>query len=120
MGRLYADPNGESHFSDEEMELEAVNCAPPTLPVNISVFTLAKHFVVLSVPAGWFGDWHPTPHRQFFLDLVGEFEVRVTDGKTRHLRPGSFLFVEDTTGKGHTTRNIGDDAILAVVQLAGP
>jgi hypothetical protein len=30
------------------------------------------------------------------------------------------LLVEDTTGKGHTTRNIGDDALAAVVQLAEP
>jgi len=116
--RLYADSQGESHFSDAETELRSVNFAPPAPPVNISAFTPAKHFILLNAPAGWFGDWHPTPYRQFFFVLVGELEVRVTDGEMRHFGPGSILFVEDTTGKGHTTRNIGDDAILAVVQLA--
>lgn len=116
--RLYADADGESHFSDEEMELKSVNFAPPAPPVNISAFTPAKHFVLLHVPAGWFGDWHPTPYRQFFFILVGKVEVRVSDGEVRHFGPGSILFVEDTTGKGHTTRNIGGDTITAVVQLA--
>lgn len=70
-------------------------------------------------PAGWFGDWHPAPHRQFFFFfLVGEFEIRVSDGAVRRFGPGSILFVEDTTGREHTTRNVGDDAMVAVVQLA--
>lgn len=59
--RLYADADGESHFSDEETELKSVNFAPPASPVNVSAFTPAKHFVLLHAPAGWFGDWHP-PH----------------------------------------------------------
>ncbi len=97
--RVYADSEGESHFSDEEMELKSVNFAPP---VNISAFTPAKHFALLHAPVGWFGDWHPTPYRQFFFILVGKVEVRVNDGEVRRFGPGSILFVEDTTGKGHT------------------
>jgi len=116
--RLYADSRGESHFSDEEMELRSVNFAPPAPPFNVSAFTPAKHFVLLQAPAGWFGDWHPTPYRQFFFFIVGEFDVRVSDGEVRRFGPGSILFVEDTTGRGHTTRNIGADALTAVVQLA--
>jgi hypothetical protein len=33
--RLYADADGESHFSDEEMELRLVNFAPPAQPFKI-------------------------------------------------------------------------------------
>lgn len=117
--RVYADSEGESHFSDEEMELRSVSFAPPA-PLHLSAFTPTKHFALLVSPAGWFGDWHTAPHRQFFFRLVGEIEIRVSDGEVRRLGPGSILFVEDTTGKGHTTRNIGGDAIAAVVQLAEP
>jgi hypothetical protein len=99
------------------MELKSVNFAPPAPPINISAFTPAKHFVLLHVPASWFGDWHPTPYRQFFLSLVGEVEVRVSDGEARRFGPGSILLVEDTTGRGHTTRVIVDYT-AAVVQSA--
>jgi hypothetical protein len=116
--RLYADSKGESHFSVEEMELRSVNFAPPAPPVDISAFTPAKHFVLLHTPAGWFGDWHPTPYRQFFFFLSGEVDVQATDGDVRRFGPGSVLLVEDTTGKGHTTRVTRDDpCIAAVVQL---
>ncbi len=116
--RLYADANGESHFSDEEMELKAVIFAPPAPPVNLSAFTPTRQFALLVNPAGWFGDWHPAPRRQFFFRLAGETEIQVSDGEIRRFGPGSILFVEDTTGKGHTTRVVRGDAIAAVVQLA--
>jgi quercetin dioxygenase-like cupin family protein len=116
--RVYADSEGESHFTDEAMELSPATFAPPAPPLSLSAFTPTKQFALLVSPAGWFGDWHTAPHRQFFFRLVGEIEIRVSDGEVRRLGPGSILFVEDTTGKGHTTRNVGDDAIAAVVQLA--
>jgi len=28
---------------------------------------------------GWFGDWHPTPRRQFFFLLSGEIEGEVSN-----------------------------------------
>jgi hypothetical protein len=116
--RVYADSEGESHFTDEEMELSPATFAPPAPPLSLSAFTPTKQFALLASPTGWFGDWHTAPHRQFFFRLVGEIEIRVSDGEVRRLGPGSILFVEDTTGKGHTTRNIGEDALAAVVQLA--
>ncbi len=92
---------------------------PPTPPVNLSAFSPTKQFALFVVPPGWIGDWHPSPHRAFLFLLVGEFEFRVSDGEVRCFGPGSILFEEDTTGKGHAGRNIGDDdALAAVVQLA--
>jgi len=36
----------------------------------------------------------------------------------RHFAPGSVMLVEDTSGKGHTTRVVGNDyGLVAVVQL---
>ncbi len=117
--RLYADSEGESHFSDEEMELRSVSYAPPTPPIDLSAFTPTKQFALLVIHPGWIGDWHPSPHREFFFLLVGEWEIRVSDGEVRRFGPGSILFEEDTTGKGHAGRNIGDDDTLAaVVQVA--
>lgn len=112
--RIYADSEGESHFSDEEMELRSVSYAPPRA-FDLSAFTPAKQFALLVVPAGWIGGWGPVPHRVFFFYLVGEGEIRVSDGEVRRFGPGSILFEEDTTGKGHAARNIGDEALMGVV-----
>jgi quercetin dioxygenase-like cupin family protein len=65
-----------------------------------------------------FGDWHPAPARQFLVVLEGEFEVSASDGETRRFGAGSVLLVEDTTGKGHMTRALGEaDASTAVLQI---
>lgn len=44
--RLYVDDDGESHFSDEEMELRPANFAPPAPPLNLSAFIPAKQMAV--------------------------------------------------------------------------
>ena len=53
--------------------------------------------------------------------MQGEYEVTATDGTVRTFPVGSILLLEDTTGKGHSTRftNQGDALIFAVV-LADP
>jgi hypothetical protein len=59
--RLYADADGESHFSDEELPFELKDFAPPAPPISVSKFFRGKGAVVISSPAGWHGDWHPAP-----------------------------------------------------------
>lgn len=116
--RVYADENGESHFEDVEVELTPVDFAPPAPPMNLSAFTPATQFAFVSASVGWYGDWHPTPRRQIFFSLSGEIEVEVSDGEVRRFGPGSVTLLEDTWGKGHTTRVVGTaDVLLAVVQL---
>ena len=51
---------------------------------------------------------HTAPRRQLIVSLSGESEVTVSDGETRRFGPGSVVLVEDTSGKGHRTRRIGD------------
>jgi len=116
--RIYADPAGETHFEDVEVELSQVNFAPPAPPVNLSSFSPTSQYAFCSFPAGWRGAWHRTPKRQIFFALSGEGAVQVGDGEVRHLRAGSVLLVEDTTGKGHVSRVTGKtDFLAAVVQL---
>ncbi|MFW9925434.1 MAG: hypothetical protein ACFFDM_01575, partial [Candidatus Thorarchaeota archaeon] len=63
----------------------------------------------------WFGDWHPTPKRQMFVYISGKMEAQVSDGEVRIFGPGSVTLVEDTTGKGHKSRVIGDQDVLTIV-----
>jgi hypothetical protein len=116
--RLYAGPDGESHFEDVEVPLDAVNFAPPAPPLHVSDFVPATRVGFLAAPSGWQGDWHPTPRRQFFVYLGGGAGVQANDGEVRHFRAGGVLFVEDTTGKGHRSWTETDEETVNLVVQA--
>jgi hypothetical protein len=116
--RLFTDQSGESHFEDVSTELAPANFAPPAPPLHLSPALAAERFVFLAAPEGWFGDWHPAPRRQMFSFLSGEIEVEASDGQRQRFAPGDSLLLEDTTGKGHASRNVGPgEALMAVTQL---
>jgi hypothetical protein len=113
--RIYADAAGESHFEDVESELIARDFAPPAPPFDVSPVMPATGVAFVRFPAGWYGDWHPTPRRQFFIFLAGEFVGETSDGDRRRFGPGSVSLLEDITGKGHRSWVVGDDDVLAAV-----
>ena len=107
--RLYSDSAGESHFEDIEIPFKLEAYAPPAPPISVTEFIGVEGFVVISSPAGWFGDWHPAPRRQYMFCLAGVLEVEVTDGEIRRFGPESVVLVEDTSGRGHISRVVGED-----------
>ncbi len=118
-GILYTDKNGNSHFKDNELGFESANFAPPAPPVSLTRYMSASQLVFFKIPAGWQGDWHPAPKRQFFCCLSGEFELTASDGETRFYREGEVFLLEDTWGKGHKSRVTGkEDFVAAIIQLA--
>jgi len=117
--RLYADSFGESHFEDLHEELTETEFAPPAAPLLLSNLINASKAGFLAAPAGWVGDWHPSSGRNMFFVLTGEWEIQASDGEIRRFGPGSVLKVEDTSGKGHTSRVIGNnESVAGIVQLA--
>ena len=117
--RIHSDSEGHSHFEDIDVGLQSVAYAPPAPAVDVSQPLDASRTVLCRVPAGWYGDWHPTPRRQLYFHLSGRLEVHVADGETRHFEAGDIVLVEDVAGSGHTTRVIGDGpATGAFVHLA--
>lgn len=114
--RLYADEAGESHFEDVEIDLTMAEYAPPAPPLELSAITPAEQFGFMRAPAGWSSDWHPSAARNIFFVLTGEWEVTASDGETRSFSAGSVLRVEDTTGKGHSSRVLSD-SLAVMVQL---
>jgi hypothetical protein len=116
---LYIDSAGKSHFKNVEVEFESVNFAPPAPPVDLSSYLGASQFVFFKIPKGWFGDWHPAPKRQFFCCLKGKVELTAMDGEKRLFEAGDVFLLEDTSGKGHQTKVVGEeDFVAAIVQLA--
>ncbi len=107
--RIYADASGESHFEDVEVEMK-------TAPYNTGAISemFAARGVMFRVSPGYFVDWHHAPRRQFVVNVTGTLEVTVSDGATRRFGPGTVLLAEDLTGKGHTSRSLGEDERLSL------
>jgi hypothetical protein len=118
--RLFADEQGESHFAEVEVALEAVDFAPPAPPLHVAALFPAKQCSFLCAPPEWGGEVpHPTPRRQLICYLRGGCEVTASDGAVRRFSAGSVLLLEDTTGKGHATRITSEeDMLLVAVALA--
>ena len=100
------------------MAFQLVSFSPNVPPVSAGQPSVVTNMVVLSAPVGGVADWHPVPRRQINIVLSGEVEIEVSDGEKRRFGPGSYLLGEDTAGKGHVTRVIGDEAVyFAVIAL---
>jgi hypothetical protein len=116
--RLHADGAGESHMDSEELCIKSSAFAPPAPPLGVSTMEPAAGWRFLHLPSGWVGDWHPSPERMWIFCLKGDMEFQTSDGTVLRVEPGSSMLLEDTTGRGHRSRVIGDrDALLVAVQL---
>src|SRR5262245_59399868 len=121
--RIFTGPDGLSHAEDIELNLNArgttdmlratgaeFSVRPPTpgaKPRNTAA-TAANS-----------PDWHTGPARQFVITLAGSSEVEVSGGIHVAASPGHINLIEDTTGKGHITRNFGpEDRIVLTIPLA--
>jgi quercetin dioxygenase-like cupin family protein len=117
--RIYCDAAGESHFEDVSVDVAPVEFAPPAAPLNLAAPMAAERVILCDFPRAWVGDWHPSPRRQFYVQMSGQIEVQVSDGEIRRLSAGSLALLDDTSGKGHLTKAIGDAIVQAVfVQLS--
>jgi hypothetical protein len=118
--RLFADERGETHFEEVDIALESVDFAPPAPPLHVGTLFSASRCGFVCGPVDWDGQIpHPSPRRQLFCNLRGEYEITASDGEVRRYPAGSVLLLEDTTGKGHATRITSDeDALLVAVTLA--
>lgn len=109
--RLYTGPDGQSH----------VETIDPGRAPQWKTGLAAIRIAFSEWPVGRFLDWHPAPRRQFVIILSGRLEIGLGDGTTHVFGPGDARLVEDTTGKGHTTRVVGAEPVVtATVPLAQP
>ena len=107
--RLYTGPDGHSHVEPIDLGKK------PEWTKGLAATQIA--FRVW--PKGEFLDWHPAPRRQFVIILSGQLEIGLGDGSKNVFGAGDARLVEDTTGKGHTTRVLGNDPVLtATIPLA--
>ena len=90
---------------DDQTHIEFINL--DTHP-ELGTMQAAVGIQIRSAEPGNFIDWHPAPRRQFVITLSGEVEIGLPDGTLHRFGPGHVNLAEDLTGKGHTTRVVGD------------
>src|SRR4029077_16286115 len=54
-------------------------------------------------------DLHNAPRRQLIFLTSGILEIESSGGERFVCRPGDLIFAEDTQGKGHLPRSLGDN-----------
>lgn len=99
--RIFSDEEGESHFMDVKIPLEDKGKIG-----FLSALQQAESIVFRKVKPEYDYNFHTAPNRQYIILLDGAIEIETSLGKKRIFEPGETLLVEDTTGKGHRTRNI--------------
>jgi hypothetical protein len=99
--RIYSDANGDTHFDDIQIPLiESGNIG------RLSAIEPATGIIFREVDPGYDWNFHVAPQRQYNILVDGEIEIETSLGEKRIFRGGEVLLLEDTSGKGHKTRNI--------------
>ena len=62
---------------------------------------------------GSFSDYHVGPERRYIINLTSGGQLQVAEGKV-DLPAGSIEFIDDLTGKGHTTANVGKEPRVSI------
>ncbi len=100
--RLYTGTDGLTHAEEVEAKFAANGVS------NMEVTGAELHRMSPSTKA----DWHRGPRRQFVITLSGNGEIEIAGGQKIPVGPGHIDLIEDTTGKGHITRNFEDRVTL--------
>jgi hypothetical protein len=103
--RIYTGADGESHFEDVPVQF-----AESGQFGRISKMVAARGVLFREVDGNYDLDFHNAPRRQYVVNLKGSVEIEVGDGTKRVLGPGDILLAEDTTGRGHISRNVRGEA----------
>jgi len=100
MKRIYTGTDGLSHVEDIVLDAKSVMEKVTSVEVRVG-------------QPGRFSDWHVGPQRQYIINLAGSAQLEVAEGKV-DLPPGSMEYIDDLTGKGHTTRTTSKEERVSI------
>jgi hypothetical protein len=116
--RIYADPDGESHFGEVDVGMKLMPLFPEQAPFELSAYYPASRVRFVHIPAGIrVAGFHTSPGRLLAIWLDGEVEYETSDGEMRRLVAGKAVLSEDTHGKGHISRHPPEGQNVILVTL---
>ena len=114
--RIWSDAAGDSHIDEWEPGFEVRHgYAQGVPPVSVSEALAAGVVHFLRLPAGWVGDFHPAPTRQYVIQVQGRLRVSTSDGTTVTRGPSTVWLLDDTSGRGHRTEVVSEDESVSLV-----
>ncbi|HXZ89252.1 MAG TPA: hypothetical protein VEF07_11815 [Candidatus Binataceae bacterium] len=101
--------------SDQQSHLEEISLSFTPGPIlEQTKMQPAKGINFSRMAPGTFVDWHTAPRRQYVITLAGAVEIGLGDGSVHRFGPGEGILAEDLTGRGHTTRAVGNEPRITV------
>jgi len=107
--RFFTGPDGLTHA--EEI---AVNFEGGADGNGLYKFLSNSNAVLRRSPPGRVNDYHTASRRQYIITLSGHAELVLSGGQTLKVGPGDIELAEDTTGKGHITRTVGNEDRISI------
>jgi hypothetical protein len=98
--RVFADEHGESHFEDHFYPLRDGG------PIGFLSERVKVKDLMFRKVLPTYNDLHTAPEKQYVVLLDGGVEIETSGGEKRVFQSGEILLMEDTTGKGHRSRNV--------------
>jgi len=95
MQRVYTGTDGLSHVENIELNAKSVMEKVTGVRVNVG-------------QPGRFSDYHVGPERRYIINLTDGGQLQLAEGKV-DLPAGSIEYIDDLTGKGHTTANVSKE-----------
>ena len=116
--RIYATPDGESHFGEVDIPTTLTPLFPNEASFDLSAYYPASRIRFVHLPAGMReAGFHTPPGRLLAVWLDGTVEFETSDGEVRRLSAGKAVLVEDTHGKGHISRHPPEGQNLILIML---
>lgn len=116
--RIYASPDGESHFDEIELPTTKRSVHPDGVPFDVTGGYPASHVRIAHIPAGMREvAWHKVPEPVLTVRLDGSVEYATSDGEMRQVSSGSFVLVMDTHNKGHLSRHSSEAQTVIWISL---
>jgi hypothetical protein len=112
--RVFADASGETHVRPvglPEVENPGEGVQRVRGLLNIPASSVGVVELTDRLPGE---ELHPAPERRLLVLLTGAYEIEATSGESQVLRPGDCLLTDDLDGKGHFTRDVGDERVSMV------
>jgi hypothetical protein len=103
--RVFTGTDGESHI--EELDL----ASRPDLSslTNVTEVRVAHHEELRDM------DFHSLTERRLIIHMLGEVEIGFGDGTKHIFRAGDARLMEDTTGRGHTHRDLSPNTATLIL-----
>lgn len=116
--RIFATPDGHSHFGEVEIDMPMSPLFPNEAPFALSAYFAASRLRFVRIPAGVReAGFHTPPGRLLAIWLDGEVEFETSDGDVRRVSAGHAVLVEDTHGRGHISRHPPEGQTVILVLL---